>query len=120
MTTSPDAAGEPPGGEELLAAMMQILDDWQDVWVVFVVNILNGSRWGFYRANDGVPSNRYSHDMKNPSAQIALSVALADAMIEWDVSNETYSLFASDPTLKHSVGYSRAHYEYHENSSSSE
>lgn len=110
ITTSPDAAGAPPGGDGLLEAIMQILDEWEDVWCLFVVS--SGPHWGFYRADDGVPSDRQSHDMKNPTAQIALSVMLADTMFDASLDNAVYSVFATDATQKHSVGYSQARYEY--------
>lgn len=111
ITTSPDAAGAPPGGDGLLEAIMQILDDWEDVWCVFVVSS-SGPHWGFYRADDGVPSDRYSHDMKNPTAQIALSVTLADTMFDASLDDLEYSVFVTDATQKHSVGYSEARYDY--------
>lgn len=120
VTLSPDGASGPDG--ELVDGANGFLDAWEEAWVVYVVcqsGPSAGTRWAFYRADKGVPSDFTSHDFKNPTQSEGMAEGLAMLMLNCSLSPEQYLVFASDATLKHSVAFSSGVYSQLFSSSSS-
>lgn len=117
-TVSPDGAGLPPTGVQ--NSVEQLLLEQDNVWAVFLVNVLTGVRWGFYRGNGRWPSDYQSHDLQNPGLCVGIAADLAIIMINHSLPNDTYSMYVTDATQNHSVQYSSLVYEAYTSSSSSE
>lgn len=107
-TVSPDYAGAPPEG--VAEKVARLLYDWEDIWCVFLLDTVGGARWGFYRGHGRSPLDYQSHDLKNPTLARMLADEMAIIMINSSLPRETYSMYATDATLKHSVQYGATAY----------